>query len=486
MARSVRAIPPFCHPARNGGKQRRSAQRIVGLNMQAAETRETDGSAAGHYVTGQLPGHVDAERAAGQQKLHTLRGNGYRPSSKCLPRSRATDAAHQAKQAANTSRRSETFRERFPISIWKKLGGNYALYHKSVWVPSTLLLNPDLHVLDMLLWIILRLHQKNGKPSPTQRSLARDYVLSRHSIQDALLRLEAARWSRQKRTGTRFVVWRAVVCQQTLDDRTVWVEIPGNLLRDRRLTHQAKVLYGRLQCVPGFRESSGTFSYSQLCSLTGVPRRTLHRAVNLLVNTRWLTTRQMSPYKPIQFTLRDPLAEKMEREVEKVAFRVERAENKGEQILAEMCKVLVVRNNLQQNARPEFLTNVYTDKQLELDLFYPDKVALEFNGPQHYGPTSIYDDEEEIKKQKARDAIKKAVCEEEGIHLIIVHAEDLTFDRIRELIGDRLPLRKDLDIYQPIIDYLEFRSRKYREAAVKADHEAAVQADTERRTRATG
>lgn len=51
-----------------------------------------------------------------------------------------------------------------------------------------------------------------------------------------------------------------------------------------------------------------------------------------------------------------------------------------------------------------------------------------------------------------------------GVHLVIVHAADLSLDGMRRKVGTLLPLR-DLAGHGALIDYLQTRSRAYRRAA---------------------
>lgn len=74
------------------------------------------------------------------------------------------------------------------------------------------------------------------------------------------------------------------------------------------------------------------------------------------------------------------------------------------------------------NKRPDFLKNPKTGRNLELDVWDPKtKTAIEYNGFQHYrdpeNPTEI---SQELIDQEYRDELKKKLCKENGIYLIIV------------------------------------------------------------------
>lgn len=55
-----------------------------------------------------------------------------------------------------------------------------------------------------------------------------------------------------------------------------------------------------------------------------------------------------------------------------------------------------------------------------------DSHGFEFHGPQHFGPTKAYPDVEECKKTQSRDLMKKAICADNGVKLIVVTYRDLS------------------------------------------------------------
>lgn len=79
-------------------------------------------------------------------------------------------------------------------------------------------------------------------------------------------------------------------------------------------------------------------------------------------------------------------------------------------------------------ARPTWLKNPITGHCLELDCYNEKlKIALEYNGEQHYKYTPIFhkDDKyssghEKFQSQVDRDEIKKVLCDRHGVALIIV------------------------------------------------------------------
>lgn len=74
--------------------------------------------------------------------------------------------------------------------------------------------------------------------------------------------------------------------------------------------------------------------------------------------------------------------------------------------------------------RPDFLRNPVTDNNfnLELDCYNPElKLALEYNGVQHYKFTPYFHkNKEAFLNQKYRDEMKRVKCREHGVALIEV------------------------------------------------------------------
>lgn len=82
----------------------------------------------------------------------------------------------------------------------------------------------------------------------------------------------------------------------------------------------------------------------------------------------------------------------------------------------------IVGHKVQRNIRPDFLKNPETCRNLELDCFDPEtKIAVEYNGIQHYEYPNIFHQSEKIfQDQVYRDTIKNELCQKNGITLITV------------------------------------------------------------------
>ena len=95
-------------------------------------------------------------------------------------------------------------------------------------------------------------------------------------------------------------------------------------------------------------------------------------------------------------------------------------------------------------ARPDFLVNPRTMKNLELDMFNPDlMLALEYNGIQHYKyPNVFHKSQEDHDSQKERDRDKIEACKKAGVNLIVV-PYTVPHHKLPEYLASLLPQEQD-------------------------------------------
>ena len=303
-----------------------------------------------------------------------------------------------------------------------------------------------------------------GRPSPTR--LAALTGLSRPTVRKALARLADAGWYRLSPPST--------VLPRTQSKTRRFVAIPRELLEDRTVRPQAVVMYGVLQATPGFRPPTGKYTRKQLREMTGRALKTIRRATNMLAARGWLALTRKNHLCPFVFTVKNPVLEACLEELERLKRRIDRGKHKGEGLMRAYLTFIVDSVEFEDDASPGFLVNPFTDERMQLDRFYPGKVAFEFNGPQHYGPTD-FATPRDVERQRARDHIKAGICRDRGIPLVVVHPEDLTLETMIRKVGAYLPLR-DLRNRGPIVRYLERVSHGYRREALRDRALAAKQA----------
>jgi hypothetical protein len=112
------------------------------------------------------------------------------------------------------------------------------------------------------------------------------------------------------------------------------------------------------------------------------------------------------------------------------------AESRGERICREFFELHYGRPF--KRARPDFLKNPLTNRNLELDGYNSEMaLAFEYNGVQHYVyPNRFHSNEEEFTQQLRRDNYKREVCNQAGVYLInipytVPHAQIPNFIRAR-------------------------------------------------------
>jgi hypothetical protein len=159
------------------------------------------------------------------------------------------------------------------------------------------------------------------------------------------------------------------------------------------------------------------------------------------------------------------MANPREAYIDKVKLHLTEAPHYGEAIMQEMIGLMCTSDDLLYNARPKFLINPRTGERMEFDCyFFKLGVAVEFDGPQHDGPTELYPDEEAAKQQQERDMLKRKYCEDRVINFITIRSEDLSFETLHQKLGNLLPLR-NLQSWGSVIDHLEKVCEKYRQDA---------------------
>lgn len=314
---------------------------------------------------------------------------------------------------------------------------------KEVKAPAAILVDRTLPATARLLWLVCQLPAAKTPVSPQQLQALSG--LTRHTILRGLACLESTGWLKDGNLAPPDAA------------------LPIDLLLDKRLGVQAKLAYGALQLLPQFKKGAGRFIYTELSTLMGLSLVPVRTAIRELETHRWLTLSQANKFQPIHFTLGNPVLSRQAGEVEAAELRLTEAGYTGEAIMHEFLSLIVDSNEFEENARPGFLVNPYTDELMEFDRYYPPRVAFEFNGPQHYGPTDRYPSKADAWKQEGRDLMKIGICVRRGITLITLHAEDLCLETIRQKVDGLLPLR-DLAGHEGLIDLLERAGRDCRRA----------------------
>ncbi len=330
-------------------------------------------------------------------------------------------------------------------------------------VPPSLLLSKDLTPAAKFLWIRLRFDELDAeRRSQRMRShaptrLVRRTCLARSTVYEALKQALATGWLEpygDPSTGEKR--WKTV----RIETDSRMVKIPVGLIRaSHTLRPQAILCYGILQVLPSSNGRTGKFKWSELRELTGLHLRTLKRAFRALVESLWVASQQRNRRAPIWFRLQDAdraYKEEVQRSLENGHL--------GEGIMRAILSLIADTNVCQDGAKPKFLVNPATGQLMELDRYYAaHAAAFEFNGPQHYHPTGRFT-KHSVAAQRKRDAVKRQICKDHEISLVVVHGADLTLTRMLKKVGNLLP-RRVLRGYKQTIRFLNACGQRYQNAA---------------------
>lgn len=330
-------------------------------------------------------------------------------------------------------------------------------------VPSRLLLDRHLAATAKLLWMVLQERPRVEPVRATRTLVSVCGGLTRPTVVRGLAQLESAGWLSGRTNGG--------------DDECPHALIPAELLQERRVGVLGRLVYGVLQLTSGYRSCSGEFTYSGLTELAGASRNALKQAVRALAQHGWLQISQRNKFAPIYFSLDNPVAQLREQAVAALKAHLAEAPFLGEALMRAYLSLLVDSHEYDDDASPGYLVNPFTGEEMQFDRYYPPRVAFEFNGPQHYGPTARFSSEMEARKQQGRDYIKIGIAVQRGIRLVIVHPEDLSLATMQRKVAGLLPLRS-LDGDAHLITFLESVSRAYRRKARREGAATATQVAT--------
>lgn len=209
--------------------------------------------------------------------------------------------------------------------------------------------------------------------------------------------------------------------------------VPNALVQDKRLCDLSIRIYLTLQ-------RNRFKSISELAPAVGASRARTGRAVEVLTERGWAFCidsedsrgKVVVPTWPL--SVEERIAALIADDKESVAFL-------GQWLMWDWLDVLVDALDYLDNSRPDWLRNADTGYRMELDREYRSLgVAFEFQGEQHFRPTQAYPDEDAQARQQLRDDQKVGVCLRNGVRLVEVTFEDLTFKGMLRKV-DGLPLR---------------------------------------------
>lgn len=267
---------------------------------------------------------------------------------------------------------------------------------------------------------------------------------------------------------------RVVRCQVIGEESGPRLVLPSDILFDHNLPRGACWTWGLI-----FR-MGGRFEYRELRKATGYSQDTLGKHVRELIAHRWLCGGPRRKARRVIYTFRgaNPHALQRAQELRELERGLQAARStpgysQGQYILARLLREMFPGLEILENVEITGLDNIDTGGRLQVDVYVSaHKLAVEFHGPQHAGPTERYPSVEEFHAQRRRDLIKRGRCQEMGIELVALWPKDLGCEGILRALGHRLRFNGFRESRWHVIRFLEQRAEWYRKAATKG--QAAV------------
>lgn len=292
--------------------------------------------------------------------------------------------------------------------------------------------------------------------------ICRAVGISLPSLHHYLDILQGAGWLMFERLSLR----KIRVAIQIPEDKHYLI-LPSDILFDLRLPRGACWTWGTI-----FR-LGGRVTYQDLNQATGYGVKKLHRHMRALVAYRWLAGGPERKANQTIYVFRgaNPHAVRRAAELRELERGLRLARETpgysgGQFIFAQLIRAMCPGVRVIENAELTGLVNMETGGRMHCDLLFPDyNLAVEFHGHQHAGPTERYPDVEEFQALRKRDLLKRGLCQEMGLELVVAWPEDLSRDGIRRLLGHRLPFSDDLEERWHVIEFLDRKAAQYRRAA---------------------
>lgn len=309
-----------------------------------------------------------------------------------------------------------------------------------------------------MLWCYLR---TTGNTQLSFKQVRQSTGFAQNSILKYLQELSQSGWLDYRRSRHSFTF------------KTIWkrgrpaFRLPVDLICDREIPAAAKLIWGAIT------RFQGAFGYDELIRQTRYSRNTLAKYVNLLLRKRWLRgdAARADRKKRFRIKLANPHHERRQADLD-LFHRAKKLAKKrigdsiGQLYATYMTFLLVPEEIIISNAQPWGLVNPRTGAKLQYDILLPrSRVAIEFQGPQHDRPTELYPDEAQFRAQQERDRLKRKLSTALGIRLIEVRAEDLSFERLAQLLREAgVPLRAEPRTASHLYELLEKEAAAYRAA----------------------
>ncbi len=148
----------------------------------------------------------------------------------------------------------------------------------------------------------------------------------------------------------------------------------------------------------------------------------------------WINAYIKNPEEYFNGKLIDDIKKGVYSDVDKYEYVLPENKWKSEQLVFELTKQIYPQCGVCYQFRPPFLNS--GKGQLSYDVYISKlRIAIEYQGKQHYEPVEIFGGEESFRRQKERDEIKQQLSQEHGIKLVYIsYWDDITVNLIKERV----------------------------------------------------
>lgn len=144
----------------------------------------------------------------------------------------------------------------------------------------------------------------------------------------------------------------------------------------------------------------------------------------------WLTTYTKKEDKDILTDIKDGKYD----DVDRYEYIIPENKWKSEQIVYELVREIYPKYSVFHQYRPEFLRR--GNSQMSYDIYVPKlKLAVEYQGKQHFEPVEIFGGEDSFQKQRERDIEKKRLSDLNKVTLVYINYwDDLNIELVKQRI----------------------------------------------------
>lgn len=178
----------------------------------------------------------------------------------------------------------------------------------------------------------------------------------------------------------------------------------------------------------------------QYAAAIGMPYSTVRRCIHELKRFDWVYSFRDAtsgaavyvPYMPLE--VERVVAAQAEQYFDIVSYR-------GEQLMKAVLDIVVDDDDFMDNVRPAWTALGPGDTPLEFDRIYPEwRVAIEFQGRQHYEEVTFPDGKSDLKRQQALDGRKALACLRQQFTLVEIADIELSYETLVTKLDGLLPL----------------------------------------------